>query len=369
MNVDGNARSLRRIDRTLRSVAIGAAILLTVWALSDILLLVFAAILLACILRGAAELVERLTGLGAGWSLLLVVTVFVGAVAFLIWWDGQQIATEMAQVGQQLGEQLQNLWQRLQQAPWAQPVTQQIGDSLSSSHMKLVGFVTGWASSTLSIASSMLIIVVTGLFLAISPDLYRRGSLQLLPPSWRPRGAETLMAVGRTLQLWFLGQLIDMTVIAFLSWLGLFLLGEPLALTLALIAGVLNFVPYVGAIAGAVPAVLVAFAHSPTLAMWVAVLFIGIQFLEGNVIAPLVQKRTVSLPPALTILSQTILGTLFGLFGIILATPAMAAVMVTVRMLYVETLLEGKGASSDQREPCTARSSRDDADAGGVPQE
>jgi predicted PurR-regulated permease PerM len=131
-----------------------------------------------------------------------------------------------------------------------------------------------------------------------------------------------------------------MLIVGVLLGLGLFLIGSPLALTLALLAGLLNFVPYIGALAGAIPAILVALANSPSLAMWVAVLFISVQLLEGNVIAPWIQKRTISLPPALTILSQTVLGTLFGLIGLIVATPLIAVLLVATRMVYVEGFLE-----------------------------
>jgi predicted PurR-regulated permease PerM len=147
------------------------------------------------------------------------------------------------------------------------------------------------------------------------------------------------------------GQLASMVVVAILVGVGLFLLGVSLAPTLALLAGFLNFVPYVGALAGAVPAVLVALAQSPTLAMWVVVLFISVQMLEGNVIAPLIQKRTVSLAPALTIMSQTILGSLFGLLGLVVATPLMAALATTVRMAYVEGVLERERDQPVSAEP------------------
>jgi predicted PurR-regulated permease PerM len=156
-----------------------------------------------------------------------------------------------------------------------------------------------------------------------------------------------LDGLGHTLQLWFLGQFADMVVVAVLTGAGLYLLGVPLALTLALIAGLLNFVPYIGALAGAVPALAVAVAQSPQTALYVAILFAVVQTLEGNVVAPLVQKRTVDLPPALTILSQTILGTLFGIMGLILATPLAAAAMVAVRMVYVESMLENDSRSHD----------------------
>lgn len=171
----------------------------------------------------------------------------------------------------------------------------------------------------------------TAIFLAASPQLYLRGALRLLPMTWRSRGREVAAELGATLRLWFLGQFIDMAIVGLLLWLGVFLIGSPLAMSLALLAGLLNFVPYVGALAGAVPAILVAMAQSPVLAAWVALLFLAVQLLEGNVIAPWIQKRTIALPPALTILSQTVLGTLFGLIGLIVATPFIAVLLVAVR--------------------------------------
>jgi predicted PurR-regulated permease PerM len=129
-----------------------------------------------------------------------------------------------------------------------------------------------------------------------------------------------------------------MVVVAMLVCGGLLILDVPLAPTLALLAGLFNFVPYVGALAGAVPAILVALTESPTLALWVALLFLCVQMLEGNVIAPLIQRRTITLAPALTILSQTILGAVFGILGLVVATPLTAAMVTAVRMLYVDVL-------------------------------
>lgn len=150
----------------------------------------------------------------------------------------------------------------------------------------------------------------------------------MLPVDWRPRGREVAQKIAHTLQLWFVGQLLDMVIVGVLIGVGLWLLGVPLALTLALFAGLLNFVPYVGALAGAVPAILVALSQSPSMALWVALLFVG------------VQMRTIALPPALTILCQTVLGTLFGVFGLVIATPLIAAMLTAVRLIYIEDVLE-----------------------------
>jgi predicted PurR-regulated permease PerM len=234
------------------------------------------------------------------------------------------------------------LWEQLGTTPWGGLIARQFSNVADSVRTGLSGYVPGVASSILGIGGSVVVIVATALFLASSPQMYIDGSLRLLPQRWRPRGRNVALRIGTTLQLWFLGQLTDMVIVATLVGAGLFLLEVPLAATLAIFAGLLNFVPYIGALAGAVPAILVAFSESPALALWVALLFIVVQVLEGNVIAPLIQRQTISLPPALTILSQTILGTWFGAFGLVLATPLIAMLLTTVRMVYIEDILEDR---------------------------
>jgi predicted PurR-regulated permease PerM len=130
-----------------------------------------------------------------------------------------------------------------------------------------------------------------------------------------------------------------MLIIAVATSLGLALLGVPLALVLGIIAGLLDFIPYIGPIMAGVPAVMLALSDSPTQALYVVLLFVGLQILEGYVVLPLIERRTVSLPPALTISMQVLLGSLFGLSGIALATPLAAVVTVLVAMLYVQDVL------------------------------
>jgi predicted PurR-regulated permease PerM len=337
---DRATQHLRGIDRTLRTSALGALVLLAVWVLRDILLLSFAAVLLACILRGASDLLHRKTGLGSSLSLLAVVVAAALFLGLVLWWRGAAIAEQATQMVDQLTDQAQRLWDQLGTTSWGTFLARQLRGIAESVRSGISGYVPGVASSVLGIGGSAIVALATALFLAASPQTYLNGSLRLLPPSWRPRGRLVAHEISTTLQLWFLGQLADMVIVASLVGAGLFLLGVPLAATLAIFAGILNFVPYIGAIAGAIPAILVAFSQSPTLALWVALLLVGVQVLEGNVIAPIIQKRTISLPPALTISSQTILGTLFGAFGLVLATPLVAMLMTAVRTIYVEGILE-----------------------------
>ncbi len=332
--------ALLGIRRTLRAVALGALGLFCIWLFEYTLLLGFTAVMLACVLRGASDAVHRKTGLAQGWSLFGVILSLLIFFIALIWWRGSHIADQAVQISARLTMQLRLLWKSLGETAWGPWIASRLREETQSLGSDLGGYMTGFASSTLGVVGSVFVVSAAAIFLAISPQLYQRGVLRLLPFSWRRRGKEVLSSLGQTLQRWFVGQLLDMAAVTVLLGAGLFTLGIPLATTLALFAGLLNFVPYVGALAGAIPAVIVALSKSPAMAMWVALLFLSIQTLEGNLIAPLIQKRTVALPPALTILSQTIMATLFGVLGIILATPMVAVALVAVRMIYVESILE-----------------------------
>lgn len=355
-----DVRHLRGIDRTLRASAVGAWLLIAVWLLGDILLIIFAAILVACVLRGGSYLLHRWTGLSMGWSLLGIVTGTALAILAVSWWRGPALAEQVADLVDQLGTQMPHLWHRLEQSAWGSHIADQLLSALQSARSSLKGRIPGVASSLLGVGGTLIVVVATGLFLAASPQKYVDGGLCLLPRSWRRRGREIAEELGKTLQLWFVGQLLDMFLVTALLVAGLLILGVPLAPMLALFAGLLNFVPYVGALAGAVPAVVLSFAQSSMLALWVTILFGGVQLIEGNLIAPLIQKRTVSLPPALTILSQTILGTLFGIVGIVLATPLTAAALVAVRMIYVESVLENDSIDPASPRPPVENNDRSD---------
>ncbi len=338
---------LDRIRITLVGLGLVVAAVLLIRTLADVMLLVFAAILLASVLHGAAERLGRALGLRSGTALIGLLLALLGAVAVAVFLRGPVLVGEVTRLSGQFGEQTRRLREMLAGEPWAEHLVARAQDYLSGLHF--AGMLSGVATGTLGAIASLLVLVVAGLYFAVAPGLYVEGTLYLLPIRHRARGREVMLALGHTLRWWFLGQAIDMAAVGSLTAIGLFALGIPLASTLAVIAALFNFVPYIGAICGAVPAVLVAFGGGPQRAIEVALLFTAVQTLEGNVIAPLIQRRTVELPPVLTIFSQTVLGTLFGPLGLILATPLTAAAMVLVRMVYVEDILGDRHPAVPER--------------------
>jgi predicted PurR-regulated permease PerM len=153
-----------------------------------------------------------------------------------------------------------------------------------------------------------------------------------------------LCEIGKVLKRWLVGQSLLAVCVALLTGVGLALLGAPFAIALALLAGLMEFVPYIGPFVAAVPAILVGFGDSPQLALNVALLFLAIQMIESYVLAPLIQHKAVHLPPAMILFAQVLMGAIVGALGVAVATPLAAAIMVAVGMLYVEDALGDKNA-------------------------
>lgn len=184
-----------------------------------------------------------------------------------------------------------------------------------------------------------LIVIVGGIYLAAQPGLYRRGTLKLVPAHRRALANEALEDSGRALGLWLKGQLISMIVVGLLVGAGLWLIGVPSALALGLLAAVLEFIPLVGPIVAALPALLVALTLGPETALWTLGLYLVVQQIEGNILQPVVQQYAVDLPAVILLFSLLGCGMLFGGLGIILAAPLTVVVYVLVKRLYVKEAL------------------------------
>jgi predicted PurR-regulated permease PerM len=204
------------------------------------------------------------------------------------------------------------------------------------------GVVGHFGRIAMSVGSGLadtLLVIFGGIYLAAQPDLYRTGLLKLVPKRGRSLAADALDASGRALHLWLLGRLVSMAAVGTLTWVGLTLIGVPSALTLALLAALLEFVPFIGPIVAAVPAVLLGFAAGPDKAIWVGLLFLIIQQIEGNLLEPMVQQRAVDLPPALLLFAVVAGGLVFGVVGIFFAAPLTVVLYVLVKRLYVQEAL------------------------------
>jgi len=185
----------------------------------------------------------------------------------------------------------------------------------------------------------VVVIFFTGLFFAIQARLYTEGIVKLVMIGKRDRAREVIGQIGAELQRWLIAKLTAMVFVGGLTWLGLWLLGIGMPLTLAVLAALLTFIPNLGPIIAVVPAVLIGLLAGPTTAVWVVVLYVAIQTIESYLLTPLLQQQAVSLPPALTIVTQLVMAVFVGGIGLALATPLTVVVLVLVRSLYVQDTL------------------------------
>ena len=337
----------RRAATVVGLTAAVIVLLLFAWTISRVLLVLFAGMLLAMLLGGLARRLATHTPLPYGWSLAAVVVGLVGALALGVWMMAPSMSEQFEELAQTLPESIEQLaaWVRAQ--PWGASLMERVPDAQTiadGSGGSIWGRITGVVSRTVEVLGNIVVILAVGLYLAANPALYRRGVVRLVPVSRRPRADEVLGAVGGALESWLTGTVIAMTIVGIVTWIGLSLLGVPMALALGFIAGLLEFVPIVGPFAASVPAILIAFLQSPEQGLYVALFFLGVQQLEGNVITPLVMKEVVSLPPVLTLAATIVAGVLFGLPGVLIATPLTVALMVLVRKLYIEDVLGDRDA-------------------------
>jgi predicted PurR-regulated permease PerM len=184
------------------------------------------------------------------------------------------------------------------------------------------------------------LVIFTGFFLVLNPTSYLNSVLRLVPLKGRPRLRSALEEVAINLKRWLAGMSVAMLMIFVTTTTALWLLGVPAPLALGLIAGVLNFIPFVGPILSAIPAIALALTVSPSMALWVAILYVVIQQIESYALIPVVMRHAVRLQPAATLLFQMMMAVLFGFLGLLVAVPLLAAIRVLVRRLYTDRLEE-----------------------------
>lgn len=330
--------------RLLIAAAITAGILF-LWRIASVLLLAFGGVLLALGLRAVAEVISRRTKMRRGLAFGLTVAALAGALAGAGWMLGGQIAAQFDELWQRLPETARTVRDTIRGTMFgrALPDLETLAGG-QTNPLRQLGILT---STTLGGIGDLVLIVVIGLYLGANPLPYCSGLISLVPPSGRRRAENALAAAGEALRLWLVGKAIAMVAVGALTALGLSLLDVPLALTLGVIAGALDFVPFFGPLVAAVPAILIAFSSSPVDALYTAVLYAGVQQLEGNLITPLVQQRTVDVQPVLLILGVVAFGLVFGFLGIVFGAPLVVLVTVLVKTLYVDGALQTEDAASN----------------------
>ena len=352
-----SANSLeRRVFRATAVVLATTAAAFVLWQLVGLLLLLFACALVSLIFLTIANAVRRRTrlpfGLALALSVLALLTVLAGAFAFF----GATLQGEFAELGTRLPAAWADLQVRLRGSTVGEAMLTRAA-ALAPSGQAIVNAATTALAAIGGALSGLALVLVGGLYLAAQPTLYSHGLLRLIPERAQAPAAETLDAISVSLKNWLKGQALGMVFVGFGTGLGLWLAGVPAAWAIGLIAGLAEFVPYLGVLVAGIPAVVLGFGQGTDTGLWTIGVLIVVQQVQGNLVMPLLQNRMVDLPPAVTIFGILAAGTLFGVAGVLLATPLTIVVLVLVRRLYLhedkQEVLESADAPPSPAPPVT----------------
>lgn len=331
--------------RTWGKIGFAALALLLIVFAADVVLLVFASILLAILLRSLAEPLAARLRISPRWALAIVVALLALSLSIIGWSIAPSIGEQVRELRSALPAALQRLQQELSRFVWLEIFfdAARRTDALAA-QPQMASKVTGAVSGTLAALANTVVAMVIALYLAADPRPYVEGTVRLFPLAHRDRAREVLHAMGHTLRWWLFGKAISMVVVGVAVFIGLAAIGVPMAGALALIAALLDFIPNIGPLLALIPAALFALLQGPTQVFYVVLLYGAIQTVEAYVLTPLIERRTVELPPALTLVALLVAALLFGWLGLLLAAPATAALMVLVQMVYVEDTLGERDA-------------------------
>lgn len=338
---NSESRSVHRISVGLGMAAAYAVSIVLLWYARDVFFIAFAGILFAVFLSSLAGWLARHSFLSHTWGLVVTVIGLFTCLVLIGWLVQSRLLTEVQQFGGQANDAWTKLTDQLRNSGWGQWLLRYLPEG-----QKLWGEVASLSrinqilSTTLGAIVAVIVVLFVGLYGAAQPHWYRAGLVHLVVPSKRDRVRQVLDAISYNLRWWIGGQLISMTCVGLLVGLAMWLLGVPLPLTLAIIAFLLEFIPNLGPVLAAIPAVLLAWGGGGSrLALWALLVYIVIQLLESYVITPLVYKKAVWLPPALFLVSVMLFGLIGGFLGVLLAAPLTVTLLVLIKTLYVEDAL------------------------------
>ncbi len=342
-NDDEETASELKFIRRILIIAAFVALAGLIYVLSDVLLLVFGAILFAVILRVLADPLSTRLGLSDPAALLVASLGLFLVVAGGIFLFGTQLTTQLAQLYEQLPKAVE-------------AVSTQLGINLNADIFSgtaignLISTAYTWATTVVSVLAGILIIVFGGIYLATSPTMYRNGLVMLFPTNIQQEVEKTLDDIGRCLKLWLTAQFLAMIIVGAATAVGLWLVGLPSALALGLIAGLAEFIPVVGPIASAIPGLLIAASLGWETMLWALAVYIIVQQLESNLIMPLLVGSAVNIAPAIGLFAVIALSVIFGPLGLLFAYPLAVVADVAVRRLYIRNTLGEQVEISGEKE-------------------
>ncbi|MEB3291652.1 MAG: AI-2E family transporter [Synechococcales bacterium] len=324
-----------------------AIALVILWQIRNVIMLIFAAVVLAAALNATARQIQRFK-LHRGLSVFLAIVGILGVFVLSLWLIVPPFADQFQQLTTlfPLGIERVNRWldDVYTQAPPAiapyLPDVNGLIPQLQPIANQLVGSSFAFFSGTLGALVNSLLVIVLAIMFIVDPNQYRQAFVRCFPSFYRRRIQEIIDKCDVALQGWLIGILFNMAVIGTFSGLGLWILQIPLPLANGILAGLLTFIPNIGPALSVVPPMAIALIDAPWKSIAVLILYFAVQQLETNLLTPYVMAQQVALIPAVTLLSQVFFATFFGFLGLLLALPLTVVGQVWIQEILVKDILD-----------------------------
>lgn len=315
-------------------VLLAAGFAVIVWRLTDLILLLLAGALVAFIFFQFASWIRHRLRLPFPVALTFAVVAPIVFLVLVFGMFGSLMADQFSILFDKLPDAFAFAENWLKTSEIGREITARAG-SFMPDGSRVVGIVQQIIGSLSTVVTSLVVVLIAGIYLAAQPQLYGTGMMAMVPPHARAKTAKTTRAVMVAISHWLKAQAVSMVFVGIFTTIALSLVGLPAAPAIGLVAGICEFVPYLGTIVVAIPAIILGFSISPETGIWTVVAIVVVQQVQGNIVTPLVQASVSELPPALTIFSLIAFGVLMGPMGVILAVPLTVVAMTLVKELWV----------------------------------
>jgi predicted PurR-regulated permease PerM len=325
----------QKVWHTVAIVALLVVVMLIARVVFNVLLMVLAGSLIAVYFHGLGDMLERHTRMSRRWAMIISVAGSFALLGILLWFMGTKIQNQVSQLSNTLPATISTARAKIAETPLGLKVLEHFSGQNSQ---RIFTTAQSFFSTSFGVLGNIYVILLLGIFFTASPSLYKDGIVLLIPEDSKFMGRYIINRISLSLKGWLKGMMLSIVLITVILTIGLSFMKIPVALVLALIAGMLKIIPNFGSLGAMIPGVLLALTISTNTAIVVAVMYIISQTIVSNIVTPLIQKKMINLPPALTIISQIIMGTLSGALGIIMAVPLLAIVFVLVDELYIKKM-------------------------------
>jgi predicted PurR-regulated permease PerM len=322
-----------KVWQTTAIVSLAIITILILRVAFNILLMALAGVLIAVYFHGLAGMITAKTKIHRKLALFISIAGSIVLLALISWFVGTKVQRQVAELSNTLPQTIKVARVKIANTPVGAKVIEYTSGNNSQ---KLLDTATTFFSTSFGIIGDLYIILFLGIFFTADPTLYKNGILFLFPAQKKSTGRIILKEIETALKGWLKSIIVSIILITILVAVGLSLTGLPGTMVLGLITGLLEIIPNFGPVIAMIPGILLAFTISTKTAIIVALIYIACQTIVGNIALPLLQKKMINIPPALTLLIQLVMGTLSGLMGIILAVPLLAILIIVVNELYVK---------------------------------